>query len=148
MKVKATTADAYKLLHEGSLALARAEQQGIRVDLEYCEKMKARLTRRIEYLQKKFRETELYEKWRSMFGSRTNIDSRPQLSQVLYKGYGITPPKKTKTGVGATDDEALRQLIPKFPEIQWIQDIARWRKLRDTYLEGFTTNQHNGYLHP
>lgn len=148
MKVKATTADAYKLLHEGSLALARAEQQGIRVDLEYCEKMKARLTRRIEYLQKKFRETELYEKWRSMFGSRTNIDSRPQLSQVLYKGYGITPPKKTKTGAGATDDEALRQLIPKFPEIQWIQDIARWRKLRDTYLEGFTTNQHNGYLHP
>lgn len=148
MKFKPTTKDAYQLLHDGTLALARAEQQGIRVDLEYCERTTNRLTRRIEHLRKRVQKTEFYERWRQMFGQKTNMDSRDQLSKVLYTGYGESPAKKTKTGKGATDDEALRPLIPKFPVIAWIQEIAQLTKLRDTYLAGFIKNQYNGYLHP
>ena len=40
------THEAHKLLHEGILAFARAEQNGIRVDLEYIERKKDFLTGR------------------------------------------------------------------------------------------------------
>lgn len=147
-RMYATTADAYKLLHQGALALARAERVGIRVDLDYCQRTKQELTDRIEELRKKFKESPLYAKWRDMYGAKTNIESRFQLSEVLYKGLGITPSKTTSTGRGATDDEALRAVVDEVPEVAYIQEIARLSKLRDTYLEGFIKNQHNGYLHP
>lgn len=147
-RMYATTADAYKLLHQGALALARAERVGIRVDLDYCQRTKQELTDRIEELRKKFKESPLYAKWRDMYGAKTNIESRFQLSEVLYKGLGITPSKTTRTGRGATDDEALRAVVDEVPEVAYIQEIARLSKLRDTYLEGFIKNQHNGYLHP
>ena len=43
--MKPATKEAYQLIHDGALALARAERQGIRVDLEYCEKQKKKLTK-------------------------------------------------------------------------------------------------------
>jgi len=48
MKTKATQADAYKLLHEGVFAFSRAEQQGIRIHLEYCNTTRKKLTREIK----------------------------------------------------------------------------------------------------
>jgi DNA polymerase I-like protein with 3'-5' exonuclease and polymerase domains len=52
LKSKATTADAYKLIHNGILALARAERQGIRIDTKYCERQRKRLTKKINQLEK------------------------------------------------------------------------------------------------
>lgn len=148
MKVEATRADAYQLLHDGSLALARAEQYGIRVDVEYCERTKYRLTRKINALEAKLRDSELYARWRRRFRQNTNIRSRDQLSKVLYEDYGYEPPKLTGTGKGATDEEALRLMQDKVPEIEWFLEIAKLIKIRDTYIEGFLQNQYAGIMHP
>ena len=57
MKIEATRADAYQLFHEGTLALARAERQGIRLDVDYCERQKKLLTNRINRAYNKLKET-------------------------------------------------------------------------------------------
>ncbi len=146
MRIKATTADAYRLFHDGALALARAERQGIRVDLEYCGRMSRGLARRIGYYRRKLEATKFYRHWRAMYGEKTNIDSNHQLARLLYHGMKITPPKLTSSGEGATDEEALNQI--DLPELQLVLKIRKLSKLKSTYLEAFVREQHDGYLHP
>jgi DNA polymerase I-like protein with 3'-5' exonuclease and polymerase domains len=49
--------NAYNLIHEGVLALARAERQGIRVDVEAATKHHQELTVSIKELDTAFKET-------------------------------------------------------------------------------------------
>lgn len=147
MKISATTRNAYILMHRGAQALARAERQGIRVDVPYCENKHAHLTRKIELMTKRVEESPLYARWRRVYRDRTNIDSNAQLAHVLYKVMGIEPPSLTSSGQGATDEAALGR-IKGVPELEWILEIRKLRKLRDTYLEAFMREQHDGYIHP
>jgi len=112
---QATTKDAYQLFHEGTLALARAERQGIRLDVNYCEKQKKLLTNKINRAYEKFKETKLY------------LDSNHQLGYILYHIMKIEPPKLTVSGKGATDEEALMQL--DLPELKWIKEIRKFKKI-------------------
>ena len=146
IQVKATTADAYKLIHDGALALARAEREGIRVDIEYCEKKKKHLTKKIKHYHSKLKGTKFYTKWESIYGGKTNIYSNYQLSRLLYHIMKIEPPKTTASGQGSTDDDALNQI--NMPELKIILKIRKLTKVRDTYLHAFVREQYNGYIHP
>lgn len=146
MKIQATTADAYRLFHEGALALARAERQGIRIDVEYCKRKGKQLDRRIEYFQKKLEDTKLYRQWVHIFGQKTKISSNYQLSRVLYGKMGISPEKTTDSGQGSTDEEALRRL--GIPELDYILQIRKLEKMKGTYLEAFVREQTDGFIHP
>ncbi|MFA5526883.1 MAG: DNA polymerase [Acholeplasmataceae bacterium] len=147
MNVGATTYQAYQLLHNGALALGRAERQGIRIDMDYCESKKTHLTRKIEHLTKKVEDSPLYSRWFKIYRNKTNIDSNHQLSRVLYKSMGIEPPKVTGSGEGSTDEDTLGK-IDGVPELEWILEIRKLRKIRDTYLEAFIREQYDGYVHP
>lgn len=89
---QATTKDAYQLFHEGTLALARAERQGIRLDVNYCEKQKKLLTNKINRAYEKFKETKLYHIWNKVYKDKTNLDSNHQLGYILYHIMKIEPP--------------------------------------------------------
>lgn len=147
MKISATTRDAYSLIHKGALALARAERVGIRVDLPYCETKRAHLTRKIEHITAKVEATPFYARWHKVYRENTNIDSNHQLAHILYKVMKIEPPALTASGQGATDEDSLDK-IPNVPELKWLLEIRKLRKLRDTYLEAFIREQHAGVLHP
>ena len=43
--------EAYQLLHDGVLALARVEQQGLRIDVGYIKKQKRKITKQITELE-------------------------------------------------------------------------------------------------
>lgn len=146
MKIKATTADAYKLFHNGTLALARAERQGIRIDTEYCERKKQHLTRKINKYQKELQGTKFYRRWEHIYGRKANIYSNHQLSRLLYHIMKIEPPKVTESGKGSTDEDALGQI--DIPELKIILKIRKLAKIRDTYLDAFIREQTDGYLHP
>jgi DNA polymerase I-like protein with 3'-5' exonuclease and polymerase domains len=146
MNFQATTADAYRLFHEGALALARAERQGIRIDVDYCNRKKKQLTRRIQHYQRNLEESELYTLWVSTFKGRTKISSNNQLSKILYGKMKIKPEKTTETGQGSTDEEALRRL--GMPELDLILQIRKLDKIRGTYLDAFAREQTDGYIHP
>lgn len=141
-----TQKDAYRLIHEGIQALSRAEQQGIRIDLDYCDGMIEELNGRIDFIESNFYKTKFYKYWSRKTKGKPNINSNSQLGWFLYGVKGIKPPKKTVTGQGSTDEETLESL-----GIDEVKDLLRMRKLkklRDTYLKGFIKEQIDGFIHP
>jgi len=138
--------EAYNLLHQGILALSRAEAQGIRVDIEYVQNKKQHLTRKIERMEAKFHRSTLYKHWAHSSGKNPNIHSNQQLAHFLYKTKKIKPAKTTESGQGSTDEEALLAL--DIPEMEELLRIRKFKKIRDTYLDAFEREQVDGYIHP
>jgi DNA polymerase I len=67
-------------------------------------------------------------------GGPLNINSPPQLREVLYDKLGLTTTRRTKTGM-STDAQALENLRGMHPIVD---DILRYReltKLKSTYLD-------------
>jgi len=139
--------EAYKLLHHGTLALAEAERQGMRIDLEYCDKQKRKLTRKIEKYESKIYGSSFYRHWQhTLGGASPNLNSDDQLAKYLYDVKKIEPKKLTEHGRGSTDEEALKML--EIPELNWLINRGKLIKVRDTYLDAFVREQVDGVLHP
>ncbi len=138
--------DAYKLFHDGILALGRAERQGIRIDLEYTNRKKNAVSRQIERLEKKFMDTAFFKDWQKNSKKSVNINSDKELGDYLYAIRKIMPKKLTESGKGSTDEEALMSL--GIPELEILIQRSKLMKNRDTYLEGFLREQTDGILHP
>jgi DNA polymerase I len=146
MQANASRREAYQLIHEGILAFGRAERQGMRIDIDYCEKKKNFLTRKIKHLKTQLEETKFYRRWEHIYGAKTNIQSNLQLAKILYQVMKLTPPKQTSKGEqGSTDEESLLQL--DVPELQKLLEIRKLTKVRDTYLDAFVREQVDGVLH-
>lgn len=138
---------AYKLIHNGILALARAERQGIRVNMKYAKKQKGKLTKIIDKLIASFENSNFYKYWQHSSGkNKVNINSNYQLSTYLYKVKKIKPSIITPSGQGSTGDEALKAL--GIPELDILLRIRKLKKLRDTYLKAFIQESSAGYIHP
>lgn len=146
MQPHTNSIEAYHLLHNGILALARAEQQGIRVDVEYLDRKHAFLNKKISRLERKFEESKFYKDWEASLGKEPNPNSGPQLAKFLYEVKGLKPPKLTDTGKGSVDKEAITTL--NIPELNGVLQARKLRKIRDTYLDGFKREQVKGVIHP
>lgn len=136
--------EAYNLLHQGTLALARAEQAGIRVDVDYLENKLSHLSRQMQRKERLFKESKFYQQWEKSQGKQPNPNSGPQLATFLYDVKKLKPPKLTPSGRGSTDKETLTAL--DIPELNEILDIRKIKKNMD-YLEGFKREQVDGWLH-
>ena len=146
MDIHPKSHEAYQLMHEGILAFARAEQQGFRVDIEYLERKKAFLTKKIDRLEENLKQTDFYKHWQHSRKGKVNIGSNQQLAHFLYKVKKLESDKTTESGQGSTDEEALKQL--DIPELNDILQIRKLKKIRDTYLDAFAREQVDGYIHP
>ena len=146
MKLHPNTLDAYRLMHEGTLAFARAEQAGIRIDLEYAAKTEKELTVKITQLEAKLKKTKFFKHWEHTTRTSPNIYSNAQLAAFLYKTKKIKPVKTTTSGGGSTDEEALNAL--NITELNDLLTIRKLKKVRDTYLVAFQREQVDGYIHP
>lgn len=146
MQCNPNTMEAYRLFHEGTLALFHAEQNGLRINMDYVETKSAHLTRQINRIESKFKESQFFKEWQRSSRVKVNIGSGPQLGKFLYEVKGLHPPKETEKGSGSTDDKALKQL--NIPELNDLMEAKKLKKLRDTYLLGFTREQVDGYIHP
>ncbi|KKM24253.1 hypothetical protein LCGC14_1606950 [marine sediment metagenome] len=85
MNIQPTSLDAYKLMHDGVLALAHAERQGIRCDVKYIENRKILLTKKINRLEGQLRDSKFYRHWKHSSKSKINIYSDTQLRTFLYR---------------------------------------------------------------
>lgn len=146
MNINPRTPEAYRLLHDGTLALSRAEQQGLRIDMNYIEEQKEFVTKKIAQIEQEFKETDFYANWEKSSKTSININSSTQLEKYLYEVLGLRIDKETKTGKGSTDDEALKQL--NIPELNDLLKAKKLKKVRDTYLDGIGRETVNGILHP
>jgi DNA polymerase-1 len=138
--------EAYRLLHEGTLAFGRAQQVGFRVDIDYCEKELKRTQRRMEYEKKKFDKTKFGRHWAHKM-KNYNPASGTQLARMLYKVKKLEPPHMTKKENASVDEEALTELKEDVPELDHIIKLRRYHKI-ETYLSGMLREQVGGFIHP
>jgi DNA polymerase-1 len=105
--------------------LARMEEAGVRVDLDFLKELSVELTKECGEL-----ETRIH----AAAGERFIINSVPQLRKILFEKLGLTPVKKTKTGP-STDADSLQKMAADHPIVE---DLLRYReveKLRNTYAD-------------
>jgi DNA polymerase-1 len=100
------------------------EKEGIKVDIEYLEKLQTEITQKLETLTK-----EIY----SLAGSEFNIKSPKQLSHILFEVLKLPAKKKTKTGY-STDEKVLNSLKEAHPIMPKLLEYRRLDKLLSTYV--------------
>jgi len=117
-------------LHEGVeeplvRVLARMEVAGVGVDVAELQRIADDMAEQGRQLQ-----AEMHR----LAGGEFNVNSTPQLRQVLYGTLGLTPGKKTKTGY-STDAQTLERLRGAHPIVEVLLRYREVEKLRSTYGE-------------
>jgi DNA polymerase-1 len=119
--------------------LARMEQTGVRIDLDYLSRMAHDLDERVSTL-----EEECYE----LAGQKLNLGSPPQLRALLYDRLGLKTTRRTKTGK-STDARALQQLTEQHPFVPKLLEYRELSKLQNTYVDALPplVDPHDGRIH-
>ena len=145
MNLAPTTLKGYQLLHQGTQALADAEENGIIIDIEYVKKKQKHISRQIKYIKKKLEQTKEIKKWRKVYGHEFNLDSNTQFADILFNYFQHEPKIYTPKGNPSVSKEALQQL-----DIPIVDDIVRLRqlqKVKETYLENYIRETVDSVLH-
>ncbi|HLA69128.1 MAG TPA: DNA polymerase I [Bacteroidota bacterium] len=119
--------------------LARMEQAGVAIDVEFLNGMSKELERTLGQLTK-----EIYR----LAGEEFNINSTQQLSDVLFKKLKLSPVRKTKTGF-STDVGVLEALRNEHPLVERMLEYRQLAKLQSTYVEALPKliNPKTGLVH-
>lgn len=106
--------------------LVRMEQAGIGIETDFFSEMRSRLKRELDQIQ-----DEIYK----LAGADFNLNSTPQLRQVLFEKLELPVLKKTKTGP-STDASVLEELAALGHAVpRLMMEYRELEKLRSTYVD-------------
>jgi DNA polymerase-1 len=106
--------------------LTRMELAGIAIDEDYFRGMRSRIKRELDQVQ-----DEIFK----LAGGDFNLNSTPQLRQVLFEKLALPVLKRTKTGP-STDADVLEQLAEQGHEVPRLMiEYRELEKLRSTYVD-------------
>jgi len=120
--------------------LARMEIAGIAIDDDFFRTMRARLKRELDQIQE-----EIFK----VTGTDFNLNSTPQLRQILFEKLELPVIKKTKTGP-STDASVLEELAAMGHEVpRLMMEYRELEKLRSTYVDALPqlVNARTGRIH-
>jgi DNA polymerase-1 len=122
-----------------SRVLADMERAGIKIDVEYLNSLASSMGEELRAI-----EEEIYRH----AGGPFNINSPPQLREVLFERLGLKPTKKTKTGY-STDASVLEKLRDEHPMVDAILRYRERAKLKSTYIDALPrlVDERTGRLH-
>jgi DNA polymerase I len=120
--------------------LARMEAVGIKVDVARLRRMSADFAERLQVL-----ETQVY----ATAGRPFNMNSGPQLRQVLFDELKLPSTQKTPGGEQSTAQEVLEELALKHPLPRLMLSHRQLAKLKSTYLDALPDLVHpaDGRIH-
>jgi len=144
--MKPLTKDAYRLFHEGTLALARVEAAGIHIDVDYLDKATAKISIRIKKLQDRLREAPEFKLWRREFGDKTKPGSREQLGHIVFDILKYPCKDRTKTGKYKTDEASFEHV--DLPFVKAFIKLEKLKKAKSTYLDGLRREVVDGFARP
>lgn len=105
--------------------LAKMEEVGVGVDRAVLEGLSKDLVDECDRLKR--------EIWK-VAGEEFNVNSTPQLRELLFERLELTPQKKTKTGY-STDAASLEKIRDQHPVVEHLLQYREVEKLRSTYGE-------------
>lgn len=144
--IRPNTKAAYQLFHDGALALSQVEQTGIRIDVDYCKRAIAHMTKQMTEVENKIKTSKMWKLWRRKYGENAKLTATEQLAHVLFKLMGVEPTKTTASGRASVDEESLSSL--KIKEVNLILHLRKMQKACGTYLQALVRETVDGFLHP
>ena len=120
--------------------LARMERAGIAIDEAFFKEMRGQLKRELDLIQEDIYKTA---------GGDFNLNSTPQLREVLFERLDLPVLKKTKTGP-STDASVLEELAEMGHEVpRLMMEYRELEKLRSTYVDALPqlVNPRTGRIH-
>lgn len=121
--------------------LANMEDNGVKLDVRFLDKLSNKLKKDISSLEKKIWE---------LAGEEFNINSTKQLKEILFERLEISTLNisKTKTGFSTAFDE-LEKIKNEHEIIPLIQEYRELTKLESTYVSSLPelVNENTGRLH-
>lgn len=109
-----------------SSVLARMQATGVALDVAYLQDMAEGVRDKMATLT-----AEIYRH----AGEEFNLNSPPQLREILYDKLGLSPGKRTPKGQLSTDASVLEKLRDAHPIVDAILSWRELDKLNSTYLE-------------
>jgi len=138
---------AFRFMMDASEAFSDVEERGMRIDLEYLDRAIDFTEKKIQELGESLRKDDVFRIWRKKFGRSADLGKRKQLSEVLYKEMGYEIKKRTKSGEGATNQEAFEGITHPFVK-DWVLH-EQLKSLLAKNLKGtLKLVDPNGLLHP
>lgn len=119
--------------------LLKIERQGMFVDTQKLAALSIELRENIAALTE-----EIY----ALAGESFNLNSPKQLSTILFEKLGISPPKKTATGL-STNADVLESLKREYPIAAKLLEYRSLEKLRSTYVDALPSqiDKNTGRIH-
>ncbi len=120
--------------------LARMERTGIRIDDEFFRTMRSKLKGELDLIQE-----DIFK----LAGCEFNVNSTPQLRQVLFEKLELPVIKRTKTGP-STDASVLEELAVEGHQLpRLLLEYRELEKLRSTYVDALPqlVNPRTGRIH-
>jgi DNA polymerase-1 len=145
MPYQPATAGAFKLFHQGTLALSRMEAVGMPINLPKMQANREEVALKIREGEAKLRKHEVYKTQQKIFGKETSLGSRDQLAYVLFQHMKLKGAKKTKNGKYKLDDDTLRLLDMEYCDSYL--SLQKLVKLKGTYLDALCNLAVNGRIH-
>lgn len=146
MSTSPTTVEAYRMLHDGVVALSEIEANGIRINVPYLEQAIKKTKQRIKQLKENLESDKVMQTWRETYGRKTNIFSGTQLGVILFDKLGYECPERTGSGKPKTDGVALERL--DIPFVKRYIRLCQLQKANSTFLQGILRETVDGFLHP
>lgn len=146
MKIRATSLDGYRLIHDGAIELAKVEANGIYINRRRLGWTKEKLSKRIAKVESKLKESKVWETWVDMFGAKANLKSRKQLGQILHDRMGYEVMVKTQSGIPATGEEVLQRI--NHPFVGKYLRMMKYEKTLSTYIKGIEKEIVGDRIHP
>lgn len=145
----AATKEAYDLLHYGALTLAEVEETGIRIDTKYLKRTIEETTANIKKKEGELRESPVYEVWRKKYGEKTNLGSKKQLGDIIFKelGHKRSRVEADEDEEGTKNDEKAFEFVDE-PFVKDYFATEKLKKANTTYLKGILRETVDGRLHP
>jgi len=140
--------EAYDLFHEGTLALADVEMNGIPTDTEYYSKTILDLVEKMKKVKKDLEESEEAILFYEHTGKNLKVEkdiSPTHLKIILFDILKHTPTKETDKGNWSIDEEVLKKINIKFTRN--VLRLRRWGKVI-SYPNQFLEASINGVMHP
>lgn len=128
---------AWDLYHKGSIALAKIELNGMKMDLKRAEQSRAVCEQHLKEIDEAIKDHPVWLEWQSIYGDKASLLSDAQIIDIFIKRKGLWPDGISKRKKPKADREWLSKMINQEPFIQYILEKRRWDKINTTYLDSF-----------